>query len=268
MPWKNRRRPIFEGHWGCSTRCLQAVIHRALRRERGDLRLSSGEDQDVPHQHRIPLGLVMLSQGWITQAQLRAALEAQRLAGTGRIGEWLVQKSGVNSAQITRGLATQWSCPVLPIDGFAPSAMALTMPRLFVEKLGLLPLRIASSSIFYLAFSDRLNASAALAIEQMSGLRVESGLLDDSHYEQARERLLATEFIETNEESFQDAEGLSSRIASILEARQPLGSRLVRLHKHYWLRTWLETGAYSGVGTLPSTGEDVTDTLFTLSSRG
>lgn len=265
MPWKNRRRPIFEGSWGCSTRCLQAVIGRALRREGGDLRSIAVEE--APHQHRVPLGLVLLGQGWITQAQLRTALEAQRLAGTGRIGEWLVQESGVPAAMITRGLAVQWGCPVLPIEGFIPSTMALSLPAVFVRELGLVPIRIAASRIFYLAFGERLDASAAFAVGQMSGLRVESGLLDDAQFGSVRGRLLQSSFVEVKEESFKDIEGLAERITSLLDACQPLGSRLVRVHQRYWLRTWLESGSYSGVGTLPSTGEDVVDTLFTLASN-
>ena len=46
----------------------------------------------------------------------------------------------------------QWNCPVLTIEGFEPQAMALVMPRLFVEELNLLPLRIAASRMLYLAF--------------------------------------------------------------------------------------------------------------------
>ncbi len=265
MPWKNRRRPIFEGKWGCSTRCLEAVVRKALRREHGDLRIALNED--APHRHRVPLGLVMLSEGWITQAQLRRALEAQRSAGTGRIGDWLVQECGIAPAQVTRGLAVQWSCPVLPIDGFVPSAMALTIPRLFVETMGLLPLRVAASRILYLAFSDRLDASAAFAIEQMIGLRVESGLLDDIQFQTAQGRLLESKFVAADAESYADIDRLATRVTAVLEEKQPIGSRLVRLHQHYWLRTWLEAGAYSGVGTLPSSGEDVDDITFSFAAR-
>jgi hypothetical protein len=48
------------------------------------------------HRHRIPLGLVMLEQGWITSGQLRQALDAQRGAGAGRLGQWLAHQQGVS----------------------------------------------------------------------------------------------------------------------------------------------------------------------------
>ncbi|NYF80358.1 hypothetical protein [Granulicella arctica] len=265
MPWRNRRRPIFEGQWGCSARCLQAVVRKALRRERGDGSILL--DANEPHRHRVPLGLVMLAQGWITHSQLRRALNAQRAHGEGRIGDWLVQECGIDQEQITRGLSAQWSCPVLPLDGFAPAAMALTMPRLFVEELGLLPLRVAGSRILYLAFKDRLHASAAFAVEQMSDLRVESGITDGRQFDAARKRLFESQFVTAKQENVIDTDTLAAKITATLEQTQPVGSRIVRIHQSYWLRTWLESGAYSGIGSLPATGEDVADTVFTIGSR-
>ena len=264
MPWRNRSRPIFEGRWGCSGACLQAIVQQSLRRERGDLRLAT--DEDMPHQHRIPLGLVMLQQGWITQTQLRTALDAQRLAGEGRFGEWLVRECGVSQAQVTRGLAAQWSCPVLPIDGFSPAAMSLMVPRILVEQSVLVPMRVAGSRILYVAFKDRLDASATFALEQISGLDVISGLLDDAQFDLARKRLLESTFVNTEVKAVADADGMARTITGMLDETQPVGSRIVRVHQYYWMRTWLERGSYSGVGTLPATGEDVTDTLFTIGS--
>ncbi len=267
-PWKNRRRAIFEDNWCCTTRCLEAVIRKALRRERGDSSATASTmQQEEPHRHRIPLGLVMLSQGTVSQAQLRKALEAQRAAGHGRIGQWLISESGISPAQIVKALAMQWSCPVLPIDGFEPNAMALAMPRLFIEEFGLLPLRVAAGQILYVAFKDRLNAAATFALEQMSGLRVENGLIDEHDFDAARTRLLESKFVTAGQEFVADTDTLATKIANVLEQTQPVGSRLVRVHHHYWLRTWLESGAYSGTGRLPATGEDTTDILFTLGAR-
>ena len=92
-PWRSRRRPIFEGQWGCSGRCVLAMSKAAVRRELGDGATSAV----APHRHRVPLGLMMLAQGWITQAQLRRALDAQRANGTGRIGDWLIAECGVEA---------------------------------------------------------------------------------------------------------------------------------------------------------------------------
>lgn len=261
-PWRNRRRPIFEGQWGCSGRCVLAMVKAAVNRELGE-----GEEVVVPHRHRVPLGLVMLAQGWITHPQLRQALEAQRANGSGRIGDWLVAECGLETEQITRGLSMQWSCPVLPIKGFDPEAMALALPRVFVEEFRALPLRVAGQRILYLAFEDRLDASAALAVEQMTDLKVESGLMDGAQFREARATLLQCKPVEANLEAVSSTASLTARITAMLEQKQPVAARLVRLHQYYWLRIWLESGALGSHGTLPRTSEDVSDHIFTIGAR-
>jgi hypothetical protein len=258
MPWRNRRRPIFEGQWGCSGRCVLAMVQSAVRRELGD---GGGS---APHRHRVPLGLLMLAQGWITHPQLQKALAAQRASGTGRIGDWLMSECGLEADQIARGLSMQWGCPVLTTEGFSPELMALAMPKLFAERFGVLPLRVAGSRILYLGFTDRLDASVAFAAEQMSELKVESGVLTGAQFEAARSRLLACDGVEMKLEVAEDRDAMAARITAILEQKQPIASRLVRLHQYYWLRTWLESGAKGKAGSLPATSEDMVDNVFTV----
>jgi hypothetical protein len=264
MPWRSRRRPIFEGQWGCSGRCVLTIVQAAVRRELGD----AGESAtSSPHRHRVPLGLMMLAHGWITQSQLQKALSAQREKGSGRIGEWLKSECGLEPEQIMRGVSMQWGCPVLTTEGFSPESMALVMPKVFVEKLGLLPLRVAGSRILYLGFSDRLDASAAFATEQMTELKVESGVVDSAQFEIARGRMLACDGVDMKLEPVDDKDTMSAKITAILEQKQPIASRLVRVHQHYWLRLWLESGAVGRIGSLPVTREDVMDYVFSIRPR-
>lgn len=265
MPWRSRRRPIFENQWGCSGRCVLTMVRTALRREAAHGAMA---ETSAPHYHRVPLGLLMLSQGWITAPQLRRALEAQRQNGTGRIGEWLIAECGLEAEQITRGLSMQWNCPVLSVEGFSPEAMALVMPEVFVERFGLMPVRIAGSRILYLAFEDHLDASASLAIERMTGLTVASGILNEVQFRAARSRLLECGHVETKLEGVSDADTLAGRITAILEQKQPVASRLIRLHHFYWLRLWLESGAVGKLGRFPVNGEDMLDYVFTVGPQG
>ena len=260
MPWRNRRRPIFEAQWGCSGRCVLAIVRSAVRRELGDGAASS----PASHRHRVPLGLLMLAQGWITHQQLQKALAAQRESGTGRIGEWLMRECGLEAEQIVRGLGMQWGCPVLTTESFSPEAMALVMPQVFVEEFGLLPLRVAGSRILYLGFADQLDASAAFAIEQMTELKVESGVVEGAQFEAGRSRVLASDGVEVKLESVADKDAMAARITAILEQKQPIASRLVRVHQYYWLRMWLESGTLGKAGSLPVTSEDMKDHVFTV----
>jgi hypothetical protein len=261
VPWRNRRRPIFEGQWGCSGRCVLEITRAAVQRELGDGTESAAA---APHRHRVPLGLLMLAQGWITHPQLRKALDAQRESGTGRIGEWLQSECGVEPEQVTRGLSMQWSCPVLTTEGFSAEAMALVTPKLFVEKFGLLPLRVAGSRILYLGFEGRLDASAAFAMEKMTDLKVESGLVVGSQFQAARSRMTECDGVEMKLVTVADKDVLAARMTAILEQKQPVASRLVRVHQYYWMRTWLERGSFGKIGSLPATGEDVIDHVFMI----
>jgi hypothetical protein len=262
-PWRNRKRPIFEAQWGCSGRCVLAIVRAAVRRELSD----GGTSAVAPHRHRVPLGLLMLGQGWITHPQLQKALAAQRESGTGRIGEWLMSECGLEADQIVRGLSMQWGCPVLTTEEFSPENMALVMPRVFVEEFGILPLRVAGSRILYLGFADRLDASAAFAIEQMTELKVESGVVEASQFEAARGGLFASEGVAMKLETTKDRDSMAGRITAILEQKQPIASRLIRLHQYYWLRLWLERGTFGKAGSVPVTNEDVMDHIFTIAAQ-
>ena len=126
--------------------------------------------------------------------QLREALEAQKAAGAGRLGHWLVRQQGVSEQLVTRALGLQWSCPVLPMDFHDAEALAALLPRLFVDAFGALPLRVAAGKLLYLGFEDRLDPVLALAIERMTGLRVESGLVQGSLFRPAHARMLDARF--------------------------------------------------------------------------
>ncbi len=231
--WRSRQAPVFEGGWSCSTACTAALVTAAVRREMDGRGLAAES-----HQHRIPLGLMMLEQGWITSGQLRQALDAQRMAKAGRLGQWLVRQQGVSEQLVTRALGLQWSCPVLPLEYHDADALAVLVPRLFVDAFGALPLRMAAGQILYMGFEDRLDPILALAVERMSGLRVESGLVRESLFGLAHTRMLsakypAVELIEAVSEQV-----LARALSKSIEQARPVESRLVRVHDCLWLRMW------------------------------
>jgi len=232
--WRSRSAPVFEGGWSCSPACTAAQVEAALRREME----ARGKAQES-HRHRIPLGLAMLEQGWITSPQLRRALEAQRAAGGGRLGHWLVRQAGVSEELVTRALGLQWSCPVLALEVHDAEGLTALLPRLFVDAFGALPLRVAAGKILYMGFEGRLDPVLALAVERMTGLRVESGLVQESLFRAAHAHMLnarfpVVELIEANAEP-----ALAQALARCVERARPAESRLVRVHDCMWLRMWM-----------------------------
>jgi hypothetical protein len=231
--WRSRSAPIFEGGWNCSPECTAQRLRASVSREL-DGRGSSLER----HRHRVPLGLLMLEQGWITSAQLRGALEGQRANKAGRLGHWLMAKEGVSEQLVTRALCLQWSCPALPLEFHDPEGLSPVLPRLFVDAFGALPLRIAAGKLAYLGFEDRLDPGLALALERMSGLSVQSGLVQGSHFRPAHSRMLEAKFpqVELLEASSEPA--LVRVLTRTIERAKPVESRLVRVHDCLWLRMW------------------------------
>jgi hypothetical protein len=143
----------------------------------------------------------------------------------------------------------------------------MVAPRIFIEEFGLLPLRVAGSRILYLGFEDRLDASAALALEQMTELKVESGLVPTEDYSTARQNLLEYEGVPIKVENVDEPDALAARITAILEQKQPVASKLVRMHQYLWLRLWLESGAKRTSDALPHDREDMLDYVFTVGGR-
>jgi hypothetical protein len=231
--WRGRRTPVFEGGWCCSPECTQAQVEYALGREL-DTRRNTLEN----HRHRVPLGLAMLEHGWITGMQLRKALDAQKTAGAGRVGQWLVRQQAVEEERVTRALGIQWSCPVLSAEFHDAQAMTALLPRLFVDAFGALPLRVAAGKILYLGFEDRPDPVLALAINRMTGLRVESGLVDGAAFRSAHARMLAARYPPAGLVEASSDSSLAGALLKAMERVRPAEARLVRVHDCLWLRMW------------------------------
>jgi len=254
---RSRTAPVFEKGWNCSAACTLARVEAAVRREM-DGRAGPREG----HRHRIPLGLVMLEQGWITAGQLRQALDAQKVAGGGRLGNWLVRQQGVSEQLVTRALGLQWSCPVLPVEFHDAEALTALVPRLFVDAFGALPLRLAAGRLLYLGFEGRLDPVVALAVERMTGLRVESGLVQGTHFRLVHTRILSAAFppVELIESGSEAA--LIHALARAVERVRPVESSLVRVHDCLWLRMWRRPQA----GPLPEQ-DAVQDLICSIGSH-
>ena len=257
--WKRTARPVIEGLWTCGRGCSLRVVEALVQRQ---LSFASADGPAQAHRHRIPLGLVLLRRGAITHEQLRCALEAQQQSGTGRIGYWLEEVSGVAPEKILQGLAAQWNRPVLSSTGLVTTTMALVAPPPLREQMGLLPLRVAGTRILYCGFEQTLDGSAVAALERMSGLRVEAGVLAEQEFRRGEERLRAATAVNVETVRINTLSDVPDKVLQALWDAQPVASRLVLVNGTWWLRMWLEPAAVGAHGLLPATGEDVLDVLF------
>jgi hypothetical protein len=230
--WRKRRVPVIEGGWLCSPACTRARINDLLRREQA-------EAHPVPaHCHRVPIGLVLLTQGWITHQQLRQALEAQRRGAGMRLGEWLVANCGLDETRLTQALGLQWSCPAFSLEKHGSGLPVTLVPRILAEGFGFVPLRLTQSGLLFLAVEDRIDHSLTLAVERMTGLRVESGLLGTSEFLTAQQRYAQARFPSARMIEAGSFDLLAEAFTRHIEKEKPTEARLVRLHDLFWLRLW------------------------------
>ncbi len=232
--WRRRQVPRFEGQWACSPACMEVFISAAVLRELN----SDMPWAPQPHRHRMPLGLILLGQGIISEEQLRQALDAQRTSGKGRIGLWLMRQSGLSEDRVTRALAQQWGCPLYQVTAHQPESVATLVPRLFLDSYGMLPLRVAGGKVLHLGFEDRIQSAAALAIARMTGLRIETGVVPSTQFLRAHERMMDAAYPRTVLTEASSAQSAIGKITEAVERIRPHAARLVRLHQYLWLRMW------------------------------
>jgi len=167
--WQRLRRhgTFLQGAFYCQPQCLEIALISQL----SHLRVMA---PSPPPPNRIPLGLLMVARGKLTFAEVRAALEAQRRAHYGKIGEWIEKLGFATEQEVTTALALQWGCPVA--TSFDPSTIQSlrNIPLPILEAFQMLPLNhVAATNTLYLAFGERVDHGALYAIEKILACRTQ-----------------------------------------------------------------------------------------------
>ena len=179
------REGIYLQHaWYCSPQCLEIAARQLFARASVNLAPSTV----MPH--RVPLGLLLLSRGQLTNSQLRSALAAQRAQGSGAIGYWVEKLGFASEHQVTAALGLQWACPVLPPFAADDSNCSHLVPLRLLQRFRMLPVHFSPSTrALYVAFSERIDYTALHTIGQMLDCRAEACLLNRSAMERVLEQL-------------------------------------------------------------------------------
>jgi hypothetical protein len=240
--WRSRRAPGFEGRWACSAECMAELVRAAVQRE------SEESVPAPPYRHRIPLGLLLLEQGQITQEQLSRAIEEQRqMAGSRgewvRLGEWLVERGVLREEAVARTLGAQWGSPVVRLEGFRPAETAAALPQFLAEALGALPAWGAGGRSLCLAFSHGVDRSLNYAVERMTGLPVTAAVARDSEFRSAHAAFLAATGPRARFLEAATLAVLGRTLTKLIESERPAEARLVRVHGWYWVRLFSRIAA-------------------------
>ena len=104
----------------------------------------------------------------LTYNEVLAALEAQRRARYGKVGEWIEKLGFATQQDVTAALAIQWSCPIASSLKMEPIAPPHQLPLALLEAFHMWPQHFASSTnTLCLAFGERVDHGALYAIEKM-----------------------------------------------------------------------------------------------------
>jgi hypothetical protein len=158
---------LLQGAFYCQPQCLETALISQLSR----LRIMAPSPQSA---NRIPLGLLMAARGKVTYLEVRAALEAQRRAHYGKIGEWIEKLGFATEQEVTKALALQWGCPVA--SSFDPSTIPCpaSIPLPILEAFQMLPINyVVPTNTLHLAFGERVDHAALYAIEKILDCRTQ-----------------------------------------------------------------------------------------------
>ena len=233
--WHRARRKgqtiLLQGSRYCVGDCLERALQHELQRE-------PPAKKPVVSPHRIPLGLLLLSRRQVTSEQLRCALETQRMAGCGRIGEWLQFLGFVDEPQVAAALARQWSCPILRREMGGNSPRVPHIPLTLLRSLVMYPIDFAKSTgTLHMAFGDRVDYGVLYSMERMLGCRTEPCVALPSVLRRRLESL--PEHREQDEIVFAHIEEMveTTRIVRSYATRLRASEiRLVRCGPHLWIR--------------------------------
>src|ERR1700688_1268280 len=230
----HRRHPrgtLLQGVYYCHPLCLET----ALREQLSSLHGMAPSTQPA---NRIPLGLLMVARGKLTFAEVRAALEAQRRARYGKIGEWIEKLGFATEQEVTTALALQWGCPVA--TSFDPSTIHSlgNIPFPILEAFQMLPLNhVAATNTLYLAFGERVDHGALYAIEKILACRTQPCVAGRKSIACQLDSM--RQLPHPSDVEFGPMNDLTemARIASSYTARlSPEAVRLSRIGRFIWLR--------------------------------
>lgn len=228
----------FNKHWYCSAACFEDAAAALF----ASFKLKAGPAHT--QQHRLPIGLLMLSKGMINNQNLQEALSAQRESSSGRIGAWLRQKGIVTETQLTVALGIQWGLPVfqpaVKPDWAACAAMA---PVRMMEVAHMVPVHYKPAvRTLYVAFSEGLDFGTLRALEQVLECTAQPCVISESEMTEALNAIRrAPRPGEAEVDCPPSSRALARMTREWVEANSPQDVRAALASKFIWVR--IESGA-------------------------
>jgi hypothetical protein len=234
---------VFHGSFYCGPKCLETALLGQISRLRSLARPAQTAS-------RMPLGLLMVARGKLTPVEVQAALEAQRRARHGTIGDWIEKLGFASEQDVTSALALQWGCPVASSfdhgGAFATADFPCDIPLRILEAFQMAPFSYAASTnTLNLACGTRVDHAALYAMEKLLECRLQPCVAAAKSVARRLEQM--RQLARPSDVEFVTSDlGEMGRISSSYIARlSPEDVRLSRVGSFIWLRMKTRTGATS-----------------------
>lgn len=224
-------------NWYCGPKCFERFAEQRFTRI-----LDSQKRAKPRHTPRMPLELVMMTRGYISEEQLRSAYVVQKSRNSGIVT--ILQELGyITAEQVTAATAAQWGYPVFPLKSTGPSA-DIRLPYHLLEKYRFLPVHLSrATEKLLLGFVAGIEHGLIHTIENITGLRVAPCFITEAEYQKFRPGVLTghSEVVFESRLPAQEMASIAKNYATQVEANQAYFAscrdftwiRLVHGNKHF-----------------------------------
>jgi hypothetical protein len=166
----------MQENWYCSSRCFAAAAEEEF----------SSLATYKPHRRnqfsRMPLGLLMVRYGLLSNEQFKEVRDKQKQAGT-EIGELVVRVGSVSEKQVTAVRAVQWGCPVFTVPKWGVPT-EIHLPPELVRIHSVIPLHfVASTNMLLVGFVHGVDYGLLYAIERITGCKTQPCFVTPGDFE-------------------------------------------------------------------------------------
>ena len=166
----------MQDHWYCSSRCFR------LAAEEEFTTLATYKPHRRNQFSRMPLGLLMVRYGLLSNEQFKEARDKQKQAGT-EIGEIVVRYGSVSEKQVTAVRALQWGCPVFTVPECGMPT-EIHLPPTLVRLHSVIPLHyVATTNMLLVGFVNGVDYGLLYAIERITGCKTQPCFVTPGDFE-------------------------------------------------------------------------------------
>jgi len=237
----------IRGRWYCSSLCLKSVIADRIAG------LLSSAPVERGYVSRMPLGLILISRGLLTNEQLKQAKAEHKESGD-EIGEVLVRQGAVTEQQVAAVRAAQWGCPVFATPKLVVRT-GVQIPSSLFRPNSMIPLHyITATKSLMVGFVSSIEYGLLYAIEQIAGCKTEPCFITRSEFELQMEQhqQLGVQTVdgapkEADLEGTQSARDMAESLSDYAFESQAVDILFAKVKKRIWARVKCETRAFDMV---------------------